>query len=169
MEVYKAIRERRSIRKFKEGEVAPEDLEKVLEAAMMAPSARNMRPYEFYVVKNGAKRAEIAAISPNFRMVKDAAAAIVVCGRLDIAAPLGYDFWVQDCAAATENILLQAKELGYGTCWCGTYPVEERVEKVSAALEAAKDTVPFAVIAIGVPDEKPAAKGFYDKTRVHII
>ena len=167
MNVTEAIRARRSIRKYKKAEIPQEDIDKILEAAMMCPSARNMRPYAFVVVKSEEKRREIAAISPNFHMVSAAAAAIVVCGRLDIAAGLGHDFWLQDCSAATENILLQALELGYGTCWCGTYPVKERVDGVKKVLGLdSADVVPFSVIAIGVADENPPAKGFYDKSRV---
>lgn len=167
MNVTEAIRARRSIRKYKTAEIPQEDIDKILEAAMMGPSARNMRPYAFLVVKSEQKRRKIAEICPNFRMVSAASAAIIVCGRLDIAAGLGHDFWQQDCSAATENILLQALELGYGTCWCGTYPVKERVEGVKKALGINNDDIlPFSVIALGVADENPPAKGFYDKTRV---
>lgn len=167
MNVTEAIRARRSIRKFKEGEVLPEHLDTILEAAMMCPSARNMRPYEFAVVKNTDKLKEIAAVSPNFRVVGGAACAIVVCGKPALEEGLGHEMWQQDCAAAVENIMLQALELGYGSCWCGTYPVDERVKGVKAVLDIADENcIPFAVIALGIPAESPAPRGFYDKTRV---
>lgn len=166
MNVTEAIRARRSIRKYKKAEIPQEHLDVILEAAMMAPSAKNTRPYEFAVVKSDDMRAKLAAISPNFHMLANAGAVIVVCGRLDLAGGTAHEFWVQDCSAATENILLQAKELGYGTCWCGTYPVPERTQAVSSLLGMEEPAVPFSVIALGVPDEDPPAKGFYDKTRV---
>ena len=166
MNVTEAIRARRSIRKYRDGDIPQEHLDLILEAAMTAPSARNTRPYEFAVVKSGDMRAKIAAISPNFGMIKQASVAIVVCGRPDLAVGTAHEFWVQDCSASTENILLQAKELGYGTCWCGTYPVQERAEAVKELLALQAPAVPFAVIALGVPDEDPPARGFYDKSRV---
>ena len=166
MNVTEAIRARRSVRKYRDGEIPQEHLDLILEAAMLAPSARNTRPYEFAVVKSKNMREKLAAISPNFRMLAQAAVTIVVCGRLDLAGGTAHDFWIQDCSASVQNILLQAKELGYGTCWCGTYPVPERTEAVKELLGLKNPAVPFAVIALGVPDENPPAKGFYDKTRV---
>lgn len=167
MNVTEAIRARRSIRKFTGAEIPQEHLDIILEAAMMCPSARNMRPYEFAVIKSNEIKDAIANISPNFKMILNASCAIAVCGRPDLEEGLGHEFWQQDCSAATENILLQALELGYGTCWCGTYPVPERVEGVRAALGITDENcIPFALIALGVPAENPAPRGFYDKTRV---
>lgn len=167
MNVTEAIRARRSIRKFTGAEIPQEHLDAILEAAMLGPSARNMRPYEFAVVKSKEKRAEIAEISPNFKMLADAACAVIVMGRPDLEEGLGHEFWQQDCSAATENILLQALELGYGTCWCGVYPVPSRMEGIRAALNIEdKKCVPFTLIAMGVPAEHPAPRGHYDKSRV---
>ena len=166
MNVTEAIRARRSVRKYKDEEIPQEHLDLILEAAMMGPSAKNTRPYEFAVVRSRDMREKLAAISPNFRMLAQAAITIVVCGRPDLAGGTAHEFWIQDCSASVQNILLQAKELGYGTCWCGTYPVPERTEAVKQVLGLQEPTVPFAVIALGVPDEEPPAKGFYDKTRV---
>ena len=166
MNVTEAIRARRSVRKYKDEEIPQEHLDLILEAAMMGPSAKNTRPYEFAVVRSRDMREKLAAISPNFRMLAQAAITIVVCGRPDLAGGTAHEFWIQDCSASVQNILLQAKELGYGTCWCGTYPVPERTEAVKQVLGLQEPTVPFAVIALGVPDEEPPAKGFYDKSRV---
>lgn len=73
----------------------------------------------------------------------------------------------QDCGAAIENLLLQATDLGYGTCWCGFYPVMERVEKLRDLLKVS--SVPLAVIAVGEADEEPKTRGFFDKERVTYI
>ncbi len=169
MEVLQAITQRRSVRKFKNAPVPDGHIKIMLDAAMHCPSACNKRPYEFYVIKDEAVKEKISAISPNWRMLKEAGAIIVVCGRLDLQEGLKHFFWEQDCSAATQNILLAAYSLGYGTCWCGCHPVPEREEGVSEVLGLIESTIPLSVIAVGVADETPAEKGFYDETRVTII
>ncbi|HIQ65691.1 MAG TPA: nitroreductase family protein [Candidatus Coproplasma stercoravium] len=167
MTVTEAIRARRSIRRYKDGEISDEHLKLILEAAMCCPSARNMRPYEFKVVKSAEKRRELSALSANFKMLATAACTVIVCGRPDLEEGMGHEFWQQDCSAATENILLQATELGYGSCWCGTYPVPERMAGVKRVLGITDENcVPFSLIALGIADEAPAARGFYDESRV---
>lgn len=169
MNVTEAIRQRRSIRKFKHGAMIPQqDIDMMLEAAMMAPSAANSRPWEFVVVKNKDVFQEIMEVHPYTGMLADASLAIVVCGRPDLqTAPLLSGYWPQDCGAATENLLLQAAELGYGSVWCGAYPNQERVDGLRRVLDVT--SVPVAVVAIGIPDEQPAARGFYDRERVKYI
>ena len=159
------IRERRSIRKYKaDAEVKAEDIQKMLEAAMMAPSACNTRPWEFFVVKDAEIKEQLRATSPYMQMLKTAPVAIVVCGRPDLQEGRCNPYWPQDCGAAIQNILLQAKDLGYGTCWCGCYPTQERVDSIQPILNTT--SIPVAVIAVGVPDEEPAARGYFDETRV---
>ncbi len=167
MNVTEAIRNRRSIRKYQKGAVVPqEDIDMMLEAAMMAPSARNTRPWEFVVVENREVLEKFQDIQPYTGMMKTAFLAIVVCGRPDLQES-GGAFWPQDCGAAIENILLQALELGYGTCWCGFYPVEERVKGFQELLEV--ESVPLGAVAVGVADEHPDARGYYDKSRVKYL
>ena len=96
-------------------------------------------------------------------MLLTASWAIAVCGRPDLQPK--HNFWQQDCAAAAENILLAAADIGLGTCWCGCYPAEPRTSEVQKVLGVT--SVPVALIAVGVPDEAPAQKGFYDPSRVH--
>lgn len=159
------IRERRSIRKYKsEMDVPQEDIQKMLEAAMMAPSACNTRPWEFFVVRDFDAKEKIRCSSPYMQMLKSAPVAIVVCGRPDLQEGKCNEYWPQDCGAAIQNILLQAKDLGYGTCWCGCYPVMSRVEAIQPILNTT--SIPVAVIAVGVADETPKARGFFDETRV---
>ena len=141
----------------------------MLEAAMMAPSACNARPWEFVVVKNKEIHKQIMEAIPSAGMLATAPLVIVVCGCPELSknACRGYEYWPQDCGAAVQNILLAAKELGYGTCWCGTYPVESRVEKMQKILDVT--SVPLATIAIGVADEEPTARGYYDESRVKFL
>jgi nitroreductase len=168
MNLTEAIRARRSIRKFQKGAEIPEEhIKAMLEAAMLAPSACNSRPWDFTVVKSEAARREIARVHPYARMVADASIAVVVSARPGLLPKDLPEYWPQDCAAATENLLLQAVALGYGAVWCGVYPQKERVESIRKIIGG--DSVPFNVIAVGVPDESPKARGFYDPDRVRII
>lgn len=169
MNIHEAIRQRRSIRRYQEGAVIPEeDIETILEAAMLAPSARNDRPWNFTVVRKRETLLAITELSPYTQMMKSASAAIVISGIPDPTRPEHEQFWPQDCGAAIENMLLEAVGLGYGTCWCGFYPVMERVAKLQTLLEI-RDATPLAVIALGVPDEAPAMRGHYEAEKVRFI
>jgi len=165
MTVTEAIRARRSIRKYKPDPVPPEHVRLLLEAAMMAPSAINTRPWEFAVIRDRALRERIAAVSPPAKPILAAPLAILVSGRTDAQKP-HLQFWPQDAGAAIENLLLQALDLGYGTCWCGLYPLADRADAVREILGLDPATVPMGVIAVGVPDETPAPRGFYDENKV---
>lgn len=168
MEVTKAIRARRSIRKYKcDIEIPQKDIDLMLEAAMMAPSAFNSRPWEFVVVKSKEKRKEIMAVHPYAKMLLDASLVITVCGRPDLQPGIPEGFWSQACSAAIQNILLQATDLGYGTVWCGVYPNKERTDGISQVLGIT--SVPLAVVAVGIADEQPNARGFYDLERVKYV
>ena len=165
------IRARRSVRRFKAGEpVQPEHLHLMLEAAMMAPSAQNLRPWEFLVVTNRELMEAITEVSPYTQMLKTASAAIVVCGLPKVQEGRCGAFWPEDCGAAIENLLLCALELGYGTCWCGLYPSDEgRYEAMAKLIGTDEGVIPMAVIAVGVADEEPAQRGYYDESRVKIL
>ncbi len=166
METMQAIRARRSVRKYKKGApVAREQIERLLEAAMLAPSAVNSRPWEFVVTDKEEILQKLTEAHPASRMLLTASWAIAVCGRPDLQPK--HNFWQQDCAAAVENILLAAADMGLGTCWCGCYPAEPRTGAVKEVLGV--DSVPVALIAVGVPDEAPAQKGFYDPAKVKFL
>lgn len=168
MNTIETIKSRRSIRKYTENVQIPrEHITQLLEAAMMAPSACNTRPWEFVVVESEDVKEQIMQIMPYTQMLKTASIAIVVCGRPDLQEGICQGYWPQDCGAAVENILLSAKDLGYGTCWCGCYPVMERVEGMQKLLDVT--SVPLAVVAVGAADEAPAARGFYDESRVKYL
>lgn len=169
MTTTEAIRARRSVRQFKPGaEITEEQIKLMLEAAMLAPSACNTRPWEFVVVRDREKLSEIMAVHDHAKMLATASLAIVLCAlpeKQDKELPRG--FYPQDCGAATQNILLQATELGLGSCWCGVYPKEGLPDKIKAILGV--ESLPFNVIAIGVPDAAPKARGFYEDAKVRYI
>lgn len=166
MNVSEAIRARRSVRKYKPGMTIPQEhIDQMLEAAMCAPSAHNSRPWEFVVVESAEIRRRITHLHPYCKSLPDACLAIVVCGVPEAASNMpGEGFWPQDCAAATENILLEATGLGYGTCWCGVYPDRERATAIAHLLGV--QTIPVQMIIVGVADETPRQRGFYDRDRV---
>jgi nitroreductase len=170
MSVNKLISSRRSIRKYRVGEpVTAERLHTLLEAAMLAPSACNMRPWKFIAVRNRVVLDKISAIHPFAGMLKTADAAILVLADLNIRNDISAGFFPQDCGAATENILLQAAELGLGTCWCGVYPKDDKVAAFRKLFELPENLVPINVIAVGVPDEEDGSRGFYEEEKVSWI
>jgi len=165
LEAIEAIRTRRSIRKFKSEPVSAEQIKTMLECAMLAPSAGNQQPWQFIVIEDKAILHAIPTILQFGKMAAEAACAIVVCG--DKALTKIEMYWQQDCAAATENILLAAHGLGLGTCWCGIYPNEKRTADVKEMLSIPEAVTPFCLIAVGVPDEDKPQPERYQDTRVH--
>ena len=162
------IEKRRSIRKYKPDKpVTREQLKQLLEAAMLAPSACNSRPWEFIAITKREVLDEITRVHPFATMCKTATAAIVVVGIPQSGDPEGY--FSQDCAAATQNILLEAVSLGLGTCWCGVYPREERVAAFRKLFNIKAPKVPFNVIAIGTPAEAPDRRGFFEESKVTYV
>ncbi|MCL1986775.1 MAG: nitroreductase family protein [Firmicutes bacterium] len=171
MTATQVIRERRSIRKFKKGEkVSDEQVHLLLEAAMLAPSACNTRPWEFIVLRNREKLDEIRSIHPYTNMLETADLAIIVSAlpRTQFKA-IDSGFFPQDCAAATQNILLEAVAQGLGACWCGVYPKEALIGQITKILDLEAGVVPFCVIAVGVPDETGGSRGFYEEGKVRFI
>jgi nitroreductase len=158
---------RRSVRRFDQQAVSPEQAQLLLEAAMAAPSAGNRRPWHFIVVTDADTRAQLADSSPYAGMVAQAPLCLVPCGEPALGIPGRPDYWVQDLAAATENILLAAVGLGLGAVWCGVYPMDERVRLAREILGAPESIVPFAYIAIGHPAELPEPRTQFDARRVH--
>ena len=168
MNLNDAIRARRSIRKYKSGnEISDEHIKTILEAAMMAPSACNTRPWEFIVIKSDEAKEKILSIHPSAQHFKDASVGIIVCAKPEVQTGPAVGYFPQDCGAAVENMLLQAFELGYGSCWCGIYPREERVELYKKTFDIS--SLPLAFVVIGVSDEEPQQKGFYDESKVTVL
>lgn len=162
----KEILERRSIRKYEDRPVDDVSIQKLLRAAMYAPSAGNEKPWHFIVVKNKETLNTIPTFHPHTLMLKEAPLAIVVCG--DTSA-LKYDnaFWVQDIAACIQNMLLEGQYLGLGTCWCGVYPRENLVHEIAKLLDLPEHIKPVGIVAVGYPAEHREVRERYDEDRVH--
>jgi len=165
MDAYETILTRRSIRDYTEQPVTETLITDLLKAAMAAPSAGNRQPWHFVVITDRGTLDALTGILPNGQMLKKAPLAIVVCGNRQ--QQLYEDYWVQDCSAATENILLAAHDRGLGAVWLGVYPRPERVQGVSELLGLPEPVKPLCVIAIGYPAEQKPPSDRYDAARVH--
>ncbi len=159
MNVFEVIRKRRSIRKFRSDPIPKEDLRKILEAAIWAPSAGNLQPWEFIIVDSLEKRKELARAALNQDFIAEAPIAIVVCANVMRTASVYGErganlYCIQDTAAAIQNMLLAACALGYGTCWVGAF----RDEEVKKVLNIPPEVRPVAIIPIGKPAESPSPR-----------
>ncbi|NQU45149.1 nitroreductase family protein [bacterium] len=159
-----AILNRRSIRKYTDQPIHDRVIRDLLEAAMCAPSAGNERPWHFIVIRDRDTLRKIPQFHPYANMLPGAAAAILVCGDPEKEKHTGC--WVQDCSAATENLLIAAQHKNLGAVWLGVYPVEERINGLREVTGVPENIVPFALVALGYPAEKKPVYDRYDESRV---
>lgn len=153
------IATRTSIRDYEARPVEKEKIEKMLRAAMAAPTAMNKQPWHFVVVDQRNVLDALAGANPYAKMLKKAPLAIVVCGNTDkMIEGGGRDFWIQDASAATENLLLAAHAMGLGAVWTGAYPSEERCISIIKVLSLSDNLVPLNMIVVGYPAEQPQPK-----------
>lgn len=163
------IRNRRSIRKYSDKEIPDEYVDKLLRAVMQAAGSRmGAEPWEFIVVKDKKTIEKLSELDSNTKPLKTATLAIVSIANME---RVHYErVWQQDMAAASENLLLEAANLGLGAVWLGIAPVEERMNKIREIFNLESESLrPFNIISLGYP-----AEGFenkfvdkYDETRVH--
>ena len=156
---------RRSIRSYTDQEVEEEKITNILQAGMVAPSAGNEQPWHFIVVDDDQILAEIMEFHNYANMLAEAQAAIVVCGDKKLEKYEG--FWVQDCAAATENMLLAAESQGLGAVWLGIHPAEKRVEGANELFDLPAEVNPVSIIALGYPAREKEKNERYQQDRVH--
>jgi nitroreductase len=156
---------RRSIRKYKDKQVPKETIDKILEAAMYAPSARNLQPWHFVVISKRDMLDKLSEVHPYAKMLKEAPVAILVCGDQSIDETVGY--LSQNCAAATQNILLAAHELGLGSVWLGVYPREPRILAMKELFNLPEHILPISLIVIGYSDEEKTRPDRVIAERIH--
>ena len=163
----KTIYNRKSVRSFTDEKVTAEQLEELARAGMAAPSVRNTQPWAFILVTDRATLNSLANGLPYAKMLFHASAAIVVCGIPEKSgndSPEGY--WVQDCSAATQNILLAAESMELGAVWTAAYPRTERVNIVREILNIPEKVIPLNVIPVGYPDGKDKPKDKFRKENI---
>lgn len=165
MDGMQAIMSRRSIRKYTNDPVSEEHIEQLLRAAMAAPSAGNQQSWRFVVVTDREQLQKLSQATPYSGLLAEAPLGFVVAGDTRDEKHPGY--WVQDCSAAVENILVAANELGLGAVWIGVHPVEERSENVRRICDIPQGIVPMAMIGIGHPVESKPPSERYEPQHVH--
>jgi len=152
MDAIDTILTRRSVRTYTEEDIPDEIINKLLEAAVSAPSAGNQQPWHFIILEKREILDKIPDFHTNAKLLKGAQKAILVCADLDLEKYKGY--WVLDCSAATQNILLAARALGLGACWLGVYPREDRIKNLKEMLDLPENVIPHSILAIGYTDAK---------------
>lgn len=157
---------RRSIRRYKEGVIEKETMEKVVHAGMVAPSAFNQQPWQFVIINEKDRLKEIALLHPFASMAKYASGFILVCAdpsrdKRDLR------MWPQDCAAATQNMLLAAHALELGAVWIGIYPNKKQITLFRKLCSIPKETIPFSGVCVGIPNKSKPPADRFDKEKIH--
>ncbi len=167
-ETLATIFSRKSVRHYTSEKVSNDQLTLMVKAGMAAPTAVDKRPWAFVAINNRAVLDQLAESLPYAKMLKQATAAIVVCGDLSKTAE-GYRkaYWIQDCSAATENILLATESIGLGAVWTGVHPDQEKEIEVQKILNLPDDKIPLNVIAIGYPTGEDQPKDKWDENNLH--
>lgn len=168
MKLLNLILSRRSVREFTEKNIDEAAIIKILKAGMAAPSAMDRRLWEFVIINEREKLDLLGNKLPYAKMLKKADIAISVCGDVTkMPANRGEDYWVQDCSAATQNILLAAHSLGLGAVWTAVYPSEERVTIVKNTLKIPDKIIPLNIIPIGFPADNQKPKDKWNPEKIH--
>ncbi len=156
----KEIYKRRSIRKYIDKEISDEDIKTILKAGMNAPTARNLKPYEFIVVKDKDLLQKISEMKKNSYFAKDSNVTIVLLAR-ELS-----DYWQQDLGAVSQNMLLEATHLGIGSCWVGVVPNNEYENYMRNLLDIPEDVRVFSLITLGYPGEERCENDNFFEERI---
>ena len=165
-EVLNCILTRRSIRSFDSSKkVSQQQLETILKAGMYAPSAMNKQSWEFVVINEKDVCEKLTMIHPHATYIKDSQCAILVCGDVEKSFA---DYWVQDCSACSENMLLAIHSLGLGAVWCGVYPNDKIYPEIAKMFNLPKNIVPMSLIVLGYPTKQPSQPtDRFDSGKIH--
>lgn len=160
---------RKSVRSYSDRPVSRAQLDTLVRAAMAAPTGRDMRPWRFVVIDDSVTLDSLSARLPRARMLKEAKAAIVVCGDMSVTDDKGKpsNSWMLDCSAATENLLLAAEAMGLGAVWTGAYPNDDRIAAIRAAVGLPDHITPLSLVPIGYPKGNPQPKDKFDQNNIH--
>ena len=161
------IHARKSVKSFTGAPVSQENLDKILRAAMAAPTAVNKQPWSFVVVTEKKRIDALAAGLPTARGIEKAAAVIIVCTTPELAHLQSKDLAIIDASLASENILLATEALGLGGHWTASFPYEDKMKHVRAVLGIPANIIPLNVILVGVPTGEDKPKDKYKKDKIH--
>lgn len=159
------IFKRKSIKKYKDTPLKDDTVKSLLYAAMAAPSAGNTTPWNFLVVNDKEKLLEISTALFDALPLRECPCAILVCG--DLSKKNFKEYLVQDCSAATENMLLEATSLGLGSLWIGVHPDTGKEQALKKLFNIPENIIPFSLIAVGYTDEDMPTEHIYHKEMVH--
>ena len=162
------IYRRRSVRKYENREIPAEMFNDLFEAAMSAPSAVAKDPWHFLLIRDRKALDNIVKILPNGQMLRQAPAAVVVCGDINKAHANEISYMLQDLSAAVENLLLAATALGLGSCWLGMHPRPDRIDGIRSLFSLPENIIPMCGIALGWPAENPEPRTRFKPERVHL-
>jgi nitroreductase len=165
MDVLEAIFTRRSIRKYTGEPVSDQDLETVLRAGFQAPSAHNIQPWEFIIIKDRSKFDKIAKVHTYAKMLPQAEVCIIICGDNNKQTETG--LLIEDCSAAIENILLAAHGIGLGAVWCGLYPITHLTKEMKEICLLPKHVIPVGMVVLGHAGEEKKSIDKYDTAKLH--
>lgn len=168
--VVEVIHSRKSVRSFIDRPVSDNDLETLVRAGMAAPTGKNMQPWVFYIIKDKDLLERLGSELPTAAMLGSVHSAIMVCGDLTKADTTSYrNYWVMDCSAASENILLTAESMGLGACWTAVFPYDSRQSIVRKYITMPQHHVPLNIIPVGYPAGMESPKDKWDPGNVIII
>lgn len=156
------IKKRRSVRSYTPEPVSDDDIRALLEAAMAAPSANNVRPWEIIVVRDSELRQRICGVHPWAHMCGSAPVVFVVLGD-----PARSVHWVEDCSALTENLLLAAVGLNLGGVWVAIYPETQSEQVMRRSLNIPAGRRVLCMVPIGHPAESKPAHTKFDESMIH--
>ena len=162
-----AIFQRRSIRKYEDKPVPDKAVRQILRAGMAAPSAGNAQEWEFILCRDKEKMAKIMEMHEYAFALKTAPLAVLVCGNAQREVYPGEDWWVQDCAAATQNMLVEAADLGIGSLWLGIHPIEKRIRMMREIFRLPEHIHPFSLVALGYASKEKEPIDRYEPGWVH--
>lgn len=162
------IHNRKSVRHFTSQQVNQQQLTELVRAGMAAPTAVNKQPWAFVAINERSKLDELSEVLPYAKMLKQATGAIVVCGDMTRTLEgIAQEYWIQDCSAATQNILLAAESMGLGAVWTGVHPISDRDELVKEVLNLPEHFTVLNVIPIGYPTGEDQPKDKWDEGKMH--
>lgn len=165
--VIQNILTRSSVRKYQPCDIDKDTIKGILQCAMAAPTAVNMQPWKFIAITDQKVKEEISDKLPNAKMAKEASFVVIVCGLPGKDDTFSKDYWLQDCSAASENLLLAAHALGYGAIWTGVYPKEDKIKIVREILAIPDDIIPLNIIPVGKPEGLNEPKNKYHEDNIH--
>lgn len=165
MEIQEALLNRRSIRKYKEQKISKENIDEILKAAMYAPSAMNLQGWQFIVIDNKDVLIETIKSIPYAEMLRQSAAAILVCG--DSLVEKNESWLLQNCSAAIQNISLSAHGLGIGSCWIAIHGMDDVYKSIKIQFTLPENIVPVSLISLGYPDEVLEAEERFKEEKIH--